>query len=767
MREAARQRDAALSTVTLPASQGRTVPWPDWVPAAVSEAYRHRGVTLPWAHQERAASLLDGGRDVVMATGTGSGKSLGYQLPLLARLLSDPRATALYLAPTKALAHDQMRVLRELGMVGPSDACVVDGDTPADLRAWARSHARLVLTNPDMLHASLLPGHQRWARFLSRLTLVVVDECHHYRGVFGSHVALVLRRTLRLARALGAEPVFAHASATVADPGRTARELTGRTAAVVDADASPRPRMDLAVWIPAAGVSARAETAWLLARLVSLRARTLAFVRSRAGAEHVAREASATLARRSDPAARAIAPYRAGLLPEQRRSVEAALLSGTLLGVASTNALELGIDISGLDAVVMEGYPGSVTSLRQQMGRAGRGGHAGLAVMIAREDPLDRFLAADPQLLLGRPVEDVVTNRSNRYVLTPHLLAAVAERPWTEPDHGSLGSEEAELGSLEDLADRRLVRRRPAGWYRTPRPVSPVGLRAADGLEVAIVEAASGQVLGTVGRHAAGRSAHPGAVFLQGGVTLIVEDLDLDAGVALVRREDPGWTTQPRITSHVELGATQRTQLPQSSDQPSDRAPHEASRAMHAAPEGVRLGYGPVTVRSQVVGFLRRSSKDGSVIDEQPLTMPEQLFATTAVWWALADVGSWAQTVDPSQLPGALHAAEHASIGILPLLASCDRRDIGGLSTALHEQTGLPTVFVYDGVPGGVGIAERGFETAVRWLSMTRDVIAACPCSDGCPGCVQSPKCGNGNSPLSKPGAVAVLSGVITSLGRP
>ncbi|MEY8041183.1 DEAD/DEAH box helicase [Saccharopolyspora cebuensis] len=744
----------------LPGNAGRTADWPEWAPEPLVEELRKRGAERPWSHQAAGAEAAHAGRHVVVATGTASGKSLAYQLPVLARLLDDPRATALYLSPTKALAADQLRTVEELGF-REVRAAAYDGDTPRAERDWARAHGRWLFTNPDMLHFGVLPGHARWARFFRRLTHVVVDECHTYRGVFGSHVALLLRRLRRIARHYGADPVFVLASATVADPAELGERLVGAPCEAIIEDGSPRGARSVAFWEPpllgeitgenGAPIrrSAGAETARLLADLVVEDARTLAFLRSRRGVEVAALTARRALSEVDESLVDKVAAYRGGYLPEDRRELERALLSGELRAVATTNALELGVDIAGLDAVVVAGYPGTVASFWQQAGRAGRDGAGALVVFVARDDPLDTYLVHHPAAVLDRPVEATVLDPVNPYVLEPHLTCAAAELALTEACFDDFGGDAARRAVAALTADG-VLRRRPHGWFWTERerPHRSVELRGAGGTPIAVVEGDSGRLLGTVDPDSACATIHPGAVHLHRGESFVVDDLDLESGLALVHAESPEWTTSAR--SDVDI-AVLRT-----------------AEQWHPGP-GVTVNLGEVEVTSQVVGFLRQLPT-GEVLDQVALDLPAQTLVTRAVWYTISDEllnGSapGGAGLEPARIPGALHAAEHAAIGLLPLFATCDRWDIGGVSTAVHADTGEATVFVHDGHPGGSGFADRGYAALVPWLAATREAIASCECPAGCPSCVQSPKCGNGNEPLDKAGAVAVLDALSAVFG--
>jgi DEAD/DEAH box helicase domain-containing protein len=752
-----RRAEAVTHVERVPARPGRTAAWPSWADPLLVQRLTHAGVVAPWTHQVEAAEAVHAGRHVVVATGTASGKSLAYQLPVLSALLAaepEGRHRALYLAPTKALAADQLRGLRALALTAVR-AATYDGDTPIPERDWVRAHATYVLTNPDMLHRGLLPQHQRWREFLRGLRYVVVDECHAYRGVFGSHVAQVLRRLRRVCAHYGADPVFVLASATTADPQESGRRLTGVDLQPVTEDGSPRGAVEFALWEPPlleglAGEngapvrrSVTAETAALLADLVADGVRTLAFVRSRRGAEVVAQNAARLLAEADPALAGRVAAYRAGYLREDRRELERRLESGDLLGVAATNALELGVDVSGLDAVLLAGWPGTVASLWQQAGRAGREAQDALAVFVARDDPLDTYLVHHPEAVFGRPVEATVLDPANPYVLGPHLQCAAAELPLAEADLDLFGGEGLVAPLLADLVRRGRLRRRPKGWFWTRAGERPdVDIRGTGGPPIAVVETDTGRLLGTVDAASAPRQVHTGAVHLHQGSTYLVDELDLEGGVALVTAAQPDWTTHARDVTDISIVEAQRVQ---------DFG-------------DVTLCLGTVQVTSQVVGYLRTRIITGEVLGEEPLDLPPSELRTRAVWYTVTDRLLERAGV-LQDVPGAAHAAEHAAIGLLPLFATCDRWDIGGVSTALHLDTGRTTVFVYDGYPGGAGFAERGYARAGAWLAATREAVAACGCESGCPSCVQSPKCGNGNSPLDKGGAVRLLDAVVAALG--
>jgi DEAD/DEAH box helicase domain-containing protein len=736
----------------IPARRGRRADWPDWVPAELALALARAGATRPWTHQARAARLARAGRSVIISTGTASGKSLGYLVPALTAVLEG--GTALYIAPTRALAADQLRLVTSLGLRGVR-AAVVDGDTPATERAWARSHANYLLTTPDMLHHTLLPRHARWDGFYRRLRYVVVDECHTYRGVFGSHIAHVLRRLRRvtLARA-GQEAVFILASATTSEPARCARLLTGLPAEAVTSDSAPRGAVTLALWEPPltqhrgeAGApvrrSATAEAAGLLADLVVGGVPTLAFVRSRRGAESVALAARRQVqeAGAADLADR-VAAYRSGYLAADRRALEEALRCGDITALATTTALELGVNIAGLDAVLIAGWPGTRAALWQQAGRAGRAGRGAVAILIARDDPLDTYLVHHPDALLGAPVEATVLDPANPYVLAPHLCAAAAELPLTQDDLREFGPAAGPVAAR--LSQDGLLRSREGRWYCTRRGIAArTGLRGAGGPPVRIVEEATGRLVGTVDEPSAHVMAHAGAVYPHQGEMYLITKLDLAAGVAMAQPGDPGYATSARELTRVEVAA-------------------ELTRQSWGR---ARIHFGDVLVTRQVTSFVRRSPESGRTLGEELLDLPARTLRTRAVWWTISPAQRAGLARRGIDLAGAAHAAEHAAIGLLPLVASCDRWDVGGVSADPHPATGLLTVFVYDGHDGGAGFAERGFAVAREWLGATARAIESCECAAGCPSCVQSPKCGNGNQPLAKHGAVALLDCLLRGAG--
>ena len=730
------QGEELAHLATEPAREAQLAPLPDDVHAGVRAALPYDSLYL---HQREAWDAARRGEHVIVTTGTASGKTLAFNLPVLDAVSRDPKLRTLYLYPTKALAQDQARTLATFRLPR-TRAAIYDGDTPGERRWQIRRWANLILTNPDMLHVGVLPHHDRWGDVLSNLRYVVVDEAHVYRGVFGSHVGNVLRRLRRLARVYGAEPQFLLASATIANPGELARSLLGVQVTVVGADAAPRAERTVALWNPplldeelGQRASAIGEASRLYAALVSRGLRTICFAKSRRSAELIHR----FTAERVEPATAArLAPYRAGYTPEQRREIERRLVEGELLGVAATDALELGIDIGLLDCAISVGFPGTVASLRQQWGRAGRRGH-GLAILVASEDALDQYFMREPETLLARRVEAAILDHANPRVLDGHVRAAAYEAPVDDADRELLGDEALERAAL--LPDLKATKNGYV-WAGREYPAAQTNLRSASADSFAVVEAGTGTVLGIVERERAYSTVHEGAVYLHLGESYLVQALDLPARTAVVTPYGGDYYTQAKKETATAIDEPLRTE---------ERC-------------GLPLTFGRVSVTEQVVAYQKKSVRDQSTLETVPLDLPETSFETEAIWYVPTD----AQLHGLEQMPkllSSLHAAEHAMIAVLPLWAMCDRWDIGGLSTNIHFQTGRPTVFVYDGHAGGVGITERGFAAFEGWVADTARMLEGCPCTDGCPSCVQSPKCGNLNEMLDKHGALTLLRRLVAA----
>lgn len=845
--------DRLVGHVTLPGRPERIADWPQWVCPALVDAWARRGVERPWFHQREAMDALREGRDVVLATGTGSGKSLAAWTPILSDLVEAEdssrisaihrRPSALYLAPTKALAADQLASLMSLlGQdVTPEDAqgdgdpeggpglvderlrrvraTTVDGDTPREAKEWARAGADLILSNPDFLHYVMLPSHQRWSRFLASLRLIVIDEAHHWRGVTGSHIALVVRRLLRVAHHLGADPRVVMLSATVRDAAAVGRALTGRDAVAITEDGSPAGAHELVLWqgaimadesevdissflealnappgtatlkVPIVRRSAGVEAANLAAAFVEEGARLLAFVRSRAGAEAVAAQVRDRLSSRGSANAGRVGAYRGGYLPEERRALEEALRTGAVRALATTSALEMGLDVSGLDATITVGWPGTRASLRQQIGRAGRAGAPGTSVLIASDNPLDAYLVRHPDHILGE-VEASVIDPSNPWVLAPHVAAAAAEIPITPSDITYFGPELR--GVVGRLVADSYLKRRPAGYFwdatRPERPCDLTDLRGAAG-DVQIVDAATGTVVGTIDQASADAHVFPGAIYIHQGRTFHV--LALSPLTTPTAPAAQGWPRAllPEAGGGSQgadhLGGGRREGAPASSiiippARAGDarvamveevRTPLRTRSATHTSVEvcaieqtymcedgTVTWYHGPTNVSTRVTDYDLLRLPGLEFIRNIELFLPTHTLPTKSTWFTLTPAALAAMGINAADLAGTLHATEHAMIGILPLVATCDRWDLGGLSTELHDDTGAPTVFIHDAFRGGAGHVLAGFNSARSWVAATLEAVSSCDCESGCPRCVQSPKCGNGNEPLSKQGAITLLA---------
>ena len=725
-----------------------------FAPRTARHAHPQRKLALPpdlrapdqlWAHQAEAIDCLRSGRHIVLATPTASGKSLAYQLPVVESVGSPVApATALMVFPTKALAHDQLRSLTELA-AGAVTAVTYDGDSSPEERAFARTHGNVILTNPEMLHHGMLPNHKRWALYLSRLQFVVIDELHVLRGVFGAHVGQVLRRLQRLCAHYGAHPRFVFCSATIGEPGRLAGEILGQPVVEITDDGSPAPARHVALWDPTAhdgddpgeapSQSTNAATSDVAASLVDRGLRTLVFTRSRRGAELVAQQ----LRRRLDDGDGRVRAYRAGYLADERREIEDALVNGRLDAVVATNALELGVDIGGLDAVVLSGFPGTVASMWQQIGRAGRSHSDSIAVLVAGDDQLDRWVMDHPAETLRRPPERAVTNLANPLVADAHLACAAHERPLEAVDR-QYWDDVLDDGVRRGVTgDWLALRRRRHGqvaavWSGRGWPGAGLGLRSSSRGEFRILDD-DDDLIGTIDSARVFDQAHTGAVYLHQGAHWRVNELDLDEHRVRVEPGDGTTYTQARSSTTIRLLDV------------------EDSRDVGRT----RLHRGSVEVTRQVTGYQEKRVSDHRVIERVDLDLPPATLSTRAFWYTVDPELLAAAEVAPKSVPGTLHAVEHAAIGMLPLFAICDRWDVGGISSEWLEDTSLPSIVIYDAYAGGAGIAELGWEAADRHLAATLGMIERCSCESGCPSCVQSPKCGNWNEPLDKAGASSLL----------
>jgi DEAD/DEAH box helicase domain-containing protein len=722
--------------------------------AALPEPIAARCPPTLWSHQATAIDLARAGRSIVVATGTASGKSLCYQLPI-AEAVGDRirQGSALVIGPTKALAHDQLRALCAFDFPGVV-AATYDGDSTTEERAWVRSRANVVFTNPEMLHSGLLPNHQRWATFFGRLRYVVVDELHALRGVFGTHAAHVLRRLRRVCDIYGARPTFVFSSATIGDPAQLASDLCGLPVVAITDDGSPRGPRTFALLNPplldvdkGMRTSTNSEAAAVSAKLIALGLRTITFCRSRKATEFVAADIRTRL---PDDLSGRIRSYRAGYLTAERREIEDELARGEAVGIVATTALELGMDIGGVDACVLAGFPGTIASMWQQAGRAGRALRPSITVLVAGEDQLDQWLMAHPGELFSRPPEPAVINPSNAFILDPHVACAAYEKPLTYDDarywSDDLEDSVRELVQNDQLRLRSRMRRRnktepTAVWAGKGVPAPKVGLRTGTSGEFRIV-LDDDTLVGTVDEGRAYGLVHPGAVYLHQGRAYRVNELDLDHRRAVVETYDADEYTQARRETSIRVLRGERRRV--------------IGRSF--------LHLGSVEVTTRVVGYQRRDARSRRIIANEMLDLPPSVLTTRAFWYVVGNDVLDDAGVGRDAVAGTLHATEHAAIGLLPLFTICDRWDVGGVSIAHHDDTDAPTVFVYDGYPGGAGIAELGYSAADRHLPATLDVITACSCVAGCPSCVQSPKCGNGNEPLDKLGAAALLRALLNPL---
>lgn len=688
------------------------------------------GLKRLYRHQAAAYDAAALGKDLIVVTGTASGKTLCYNLPVLQAVLTEPNARALYLFPTKALAQDQQGKLEELSP-GPDVRCgTYDGDTPTHRRSAVRKLSHIVLTNPDMLHVGILPGHEQWTSFLKNLRYVVIDEMHTYRGIFGSHVAGVLRRLLRLCAWHRNRPQIIACSATIGNPENLFERLTGRQGHLIDEDGAPRAAKTFVFWSPPTNAegemrSPNVETARVVTSLLEANLRTLAFCRARITTELVLQTVRRHLKSTAvDPAA--FESYRAGYTVKERREIEQALFQGKLMGLAATNAMELGVDIGGLDAVVMNGYPGTVSSFLQQSGRAGRGASPGLAIYVANDDPLEQFLLREPHRLLEGATESVALDPSNPTIVAQQLRCAAYERPIAPTEIEGFGPRALEVAEALDRAGDLALR---GGLFYYPAHESPaakVNIRGSGQDQVLLYE--GGEALGAMERWRAMQYAHAGAVYLHRGVSYVVDSLDLDAGRAEVHREDTDYYTQPLVQSSIET-------------------------TVDIASDG-RFAVGGVHVTDLVLGYRKRAHEGGATLGVYDLEVPPQTFDTIAV---RLDLPPFDPDEEMETQMAAVHGLEHALLAIAPLLAGCDRGDLGSGWYAYNPDVGGPSVTVFDRAPGGVGLSEALFRQTDAWLSAAEQLLAGCKCEDGCPGCLLSARCEAGNALLSKAATLRLI----------
>jgi DEAD/DEAH box helicase domain-containing protein len=717
---------------------------------ALEKCLENRHFLPLYTHQAEAINQARQGKNVIVVTPSASGKTLCYNIPVLETFLAQPDGRALYLFPTKALAQDQLRTLHEdfcPDLFPANDFATFDGDTPPADRGDIRKNARIILSNPDMLHIGILPNHQQWNRFLRSLKYVVIDEAHTYRGVFGSHLAGVLRRLRRICRLYGASPQFIMCSATIANPGELAEDLTGLPFVTVDNDGAPHGGKDFVFWNPplidegkTARRSANSEATNLFTELLEREVRTLVFANTRRLTELIYTYTRDKLGGIKPALAKRIKPYRAGYLAEDRRQIERDLFSGKLLGVVATNALELGIDIGDLEATILTGYPGSIASAWQQAGRSGRGRQQSLSFLIGRDNPLDQYLMRHPDFFFKKNFENALVNPDNPYILRAHLLCAAWEMPLTEVDEGYFGPALAK--ERDELVARGVLKERRNRWYLSASisyPAQDINIRSTSGENYSLIDTSTGALLETVESGIAFFQIHPGAVYLHQGETYLVTKMDLATHTAYCNPAQTNYYTQTKELTDLRILSTLRTK----------------------ETKNVKVYLGEVEVTTTVLGFKRKAQFTDESLGDEALDLPPLTFQTVALWFDMPERTVARINSENLDFAGGLHATEHAAIGILPLFALCDRNDIGGVSTIMHSDTAQPEIFIYDGHPGGVGIAEKGFELIEQLWQVTLDNIKECPCQDGCPSCIQSPKCGNNNKPLDKKVAQILLEGLL------
>ncbi len=704
-----------------------------------------------YSHQAAAINAVRSGSNVIVVTPAASGKTLCYNVPVLNTILTHKGSRALYLFPTKALAQDQLRSLKELSSPDGIKLryATFDGDTPQGERTEIKRSTEIVLSNPDMLHLGILPNHRSWAELLERLRYVVIDEAHIYRGVFGSHVANVLRRLRRLCAHYGASPQFICCSATIANPKEHVERLTGLPFEVIAEDGSPHGDKDFVFWNPplidearSTRRSANSEATFILTELVQQGIRSLAFARSRRLTELIYVYVRDQLSQKDPELAKLIKPYRAGYLAEDRRRIERELFEGHLMAAVTTTALELGVDIGDLDATVLNGYPGSVASTWQQAGRSGRSRESSLSFLIGLDNPLDQYLMRHPEFFFGKSHENALIDPDNPRILKPHLLCAAWEMPMTDGD-GRLFGDGCSQAEAE-LEEDGFLHRQRGRWHPSPKvdyPAQDVNIRSTSSRSYSLVDAAGGRLLETVEEANAFFQIHPGAVYLHQGESYLITELDLTARTAYAVPTDVPYYTQTKDVTDISIV--------------------EANLKKAIGDTTVHLG--KVKVTTTVLGFKKKRIFTEEVIGEEPLDLPPHPFQTVALWFDIPPQVEGRLATAALDFAGGLHATEHAAIALLPLFALCDRNDIGGVSTPLHADTGKAHIFIYDAHAGGIGIAEKGFELVTELWQATLKAISECPCQEGCPGCIHSPKCGNNNEPLDKKAAVVILEELLSS----
>lgn len=710
----------------------------------ISSGLKAIGIKKFYMHQAEAIQAALNGENVVVVTGTASGKSLSYLVPVLETVMKDERATSILIFPTKALAQDQLSLISR--MTPYIFAATYDGDTPMHHRRFIREDAKLILTNVDMLHAGILPNHKLWGRFFKNLRFVVLDEAHVYRGAFGSNAAHILRRLERVARLYGAKFQYLLSTATLANPEELAEKLTGKKFKVVSTDTSVKPQKTFLIWNPPflpdkqRRLSSNLEATNLFTEAVLRGLKTIVFSGSKVAAELITTYARNKLKEKGKDLMEKIATYRAGYLPSERREIEKKLFNNILLGVSATSALELGIDVGELSVSIINGFPGTISSFFQQAGRAGRK-ISSLTIYIAGEDPLDQYYAFNYRELFEKPKEAAIVDVGNPYILEKNLLCSAFEYPIEVDELSKVFGGKAEDVVRKLVASGKLALRK-SRYFLTPqvkRPHDGMSVRTSTRKNYQIIEGDTGAVLGFMDEDLAYVFLHPGAVYLHQADTYLVKELDFESRVAVVERSELDYYTRPRESTRVFVEEVYRCKVFKS----------------------VEVSYGRLTVESQVLGFQKRHVYTQEVLAYEDLDLPPHTFETTGLWFVIPERIIRKMDLDPLELAGGIHGIEHAHISLLPLYAGCDRWDIGGVSTPAHFETDEATIFIYDGIEGGLGYSEKGYEVFPEHLESTYWLIAKCPCENGCPSCIHSPKCGNLNEPLNKNVSISILQSIL------
>ncbi len=735
------QQSPIVHTQEIPAQEACFGELEKPLPENISAYLQNKKIKF-YSHQAEAINKARQGKNVIITTHTASGKTLAFNIPVFDALASDKKATALYIYPSKALTNDQLKVLQEIeeGTGIKADSNVYDGDTPKEQRAFIRENSRIILTNPYGLHL-YLPWHKLWRGFFQNLRYIVLDEAHVYRGVFGSNVAMLLRRLLRICNFYRADPQIILSSATIANPQEHAKKLTGKDFEIVSNDGSPRGKKSFIFWNPpfinpakTIRRSTHQETKDLLTVSVMKNLQTLCFTTSRQMAELITRWTKDDLKRRNPKLYGSVTAYRAGYLPQERRDIENRLKNKDLIGLVSTNALELGIDIGSLDSVIISGYPGTVISTWQQAGRAGRNKNESTVTLVAFQNPLDQYFMKHPQEFFDRPHEQAIIDLHNRQITSGHLMCAADELPLNDNDQKFFP--ELFKESVQALAQKNLLKKTAAGWIYTgqERATRVVNLESISGKTVNVL--CNGQVLETLPLNKAYEETHEGAILLHQGETYRSLELDVNNCTATVRQESTNYYTETQKTVEVAVKKT-----------------------LEQTQKGLKTFLGELTITENYHSYVVKSND--VIIKKHTLDLPSSSFSTVGLWFIVPEQVREEVEDKGLDFAGGLHALEHAIIAMAPMFAMCDRWDIGGMSTADHVDTGKPTIFIYDGFEGGIGISENLYSNIKPLLEKTLKLIETCECKEGCPSCIYSPKCGNGNEPLDKKAAHIILQSLI------